>query len=116
MSKRTMNNISTDIITQQMNMELSEDPQEFNIQINELFKELYVKEDGIYWFYRNNEKKMEMVNEHIAKCNYIKKTLHKANERLKELVIETHSELETMPKHSVFNPIKIRKSAGAVDG
>ena len=55
-------------MTQQMNMEMAMDPEQFNLQIKELFTELYQKEDGIYWFYRDNEKKLEMVNDHIAKC------------------------------------------------
>ena len=110
-----MNDITTDIMTQQMNMEMSMDPEQFNLQIKELFTELYQKEDGIYWFYRDNEKKMEMVNDHIAKCKNIKKMLHNTNERVKQLVIESHGELNTMPKNSVFNPLKIRKSAGAVE-
>ena len=113
--KRTMNEITTDIMTQQMNMEMSMDPEQFEVQAQELFTELYQKEDGIYWFYRDNEKKMEMVDEHIAKCKNIKKLLNNTNERMKQLVIESHQELQSMPKHSVFNPLKIRKSAGAVE-
>ena len=113
--KRTMNEITTDIMTQQMNMEMALEPEQFNLQIKELFTELYQKEDGIYWFYRDNESKMQMVDEHIAKCKKIKKMLHNSNERIKQLVIESHRELKTMPKNSVFNPLKIRKSAGAVE-
>ncbi len=113
--KRTMNEITTDIMTQQMNMEMALNPEEFNVQIQELFVELYDKEDGIYWFYRNNEKRMEMVDEHINKCKSIKKMLHNSNERVKQLVIQTHRELKTMPKNSEFNPLKIRKSSGAVE-
>ena len=113
--KRTMNEITTDIMTQQMNMEMALEPEQFNLQIKELFTELYQKEDGIYWFYRDNESKMQMVDEHMAKCKKIKKMLHNSNERIKQLVIESHRELKTMPKNSVFNPLKIRKSAGAVE-
>ena len=113
--RRTMNEITTDIMTQQMNMDMAMDPEQFNVQIQELFTELYQKEDGIYWFYRDNESKMQMVDEHIAKCKKMKKMLHNANERVKQLVIESHTELKTMPKNSVFNPLKIRKSAGAVE-
>lgn len=113
--RRTMNEITTDIMTQQMNMDMALDPKQFNLQIKELFIELYEKEDGIYWFYRDNESKMEMVDEHIAKCKKIKKMLHTTNERVKQLVIESHEEMKTLPKNSVFNPLKIRKSAGAVE-
>ena len=102
-------------MTQQMNMEMAMDPEQFELQVHELFNELYQKEDGIYWFYRDNEKKMEMVDEHIAKCKNIKKILNNTNERMKQLVIESHQDLQSMPKHSVFNPLKIRKSSGAVE-
>ena len=113
--RRTMNEITTDIMTQQMNMDMALDPEQFNVQIQELFTELYQKEDGIYWFYRDNESKMQMIDEHLDKCKKIKKMLHNTNERVKQLVIESHEELKTMPKNSVFNPLKIRKSAGAVE-
>ena len=113
--KRTMNDITTDIMTQQMNMEMALNPEEFDVQIKELFTELYKKEDGIYWLYQNNEKKIEMVDEHITKCKKIKKMLHNGNERVKQLVIQTHRELKTMPKNSEFNPLKIRKSNGSVE-
>ena len=110
-----MNDITTDIMTQQMNMEMALEPEQFNIQIQELFTELYSKEDGIYWFYRDNEKKMEMIDEHMAKCKKIKKMLNNSNERMKQLVINAHEQTESMPKHSVFNPLKIRKSSGSVE-
>ena len=48
-------------------------------RVDELYVELHKKEDGIYWFYKNNEKKIEMIDEHIAKCNKIKKTLQILN-------------------------------------
>jgi len=41
--------------------------------------------------------------------------MKRAQERIKMLVIGTYAEVERLPKHSVFNPIKISKSAGAVD-
>ena len=110
-----MNEITTDIMTQQMNMDMAMDPEQLNVQKQELFTELYQKEVCIYWFYRDNESKMQMVDEHIAICKKMKKMLHNANERVKQLVIESHTELKTMPKNSVFNPLKIRKSAGAVE-
>ena len=112
---RTMNDITTDIMTSQMNIEMASDPQEFELQIQELFNELYIKEDGIYWFYKNNEKRIEMIEEHIAKCSKIKKTLKNGAERMKQLVISSHEDAGTTPNHSDFNPLKIRNSSGAVD-
>ena len=41
--------------------------------------------------------------------------MKRAQERLKELIRGTFVELKQLPKHSVFNPIKVAQSAGAVD-
>lgn len=113
--KRTMNEITTDIMVHQMQADFALDPEDLNLQIKELFDELYKKEDGIYWFYQDNEKKIEMINEHIDKCKIIKDSIKNGNERMKYLIIDSHAQTNTLPKHSIFNPIKIRKSAGAVE-
>ena len=55
---RSMADITTDIMTSQMNLEMAANPEEFELQIKELFEELYIKEDCIYWFYKDNEKKL----------------------------------------------------------
>ena len=41
--------------------------------------------------------------------------MKRAQERIKMLVVGTYAEVEQLPKHSVFNPIKISTSSGAVD-
>ena len=41
--------------------------------------------------------------------------MKKAQERIKSLVMGTFSEVKQLPKYSVFNPIKVSQSAGAVD-
>ncbi|MBC8294593.1 MAG: siphovirus Gp157 family protein [Pelagibacterales bacterium] len=112
---RSLIEISNDISTEQINLEMATNPEDFEIQLQELFNELYAKEDGIYWFYKSNEKRIEMLDEHIAKCTHIKKTLKYGSERMKQLVIGCHEDAGTMPKNSEFNLIKIRESAGAVD-
>ena len=112
---RSMADITTDIMTSQMNLDMAANPEEFELQVKELFEELYIKEDGIYWFYKDNEKKLELIDEHIAKCNKIKKYLKNGSERMKQLVISCHDSAGTLPKNSAFNPLKVRESSGAVD-
>ena len=112
---RTMMDITTDILTSQLNLQMAEDQDVFELEIQGFFKELFDKEDGIYWFYNNNEKNVQLINEHIDKCNKIKKQLKNGNERMKQLVISCHQETGTMPKNSIFNPLKVRESGGSVD-
>jgi hypothetical protein len=111
--KRKMHEISTDIMKIQMGLDLH-DPGERRLQVEELFNELYEKEDGIYWLYTDNERKVEMVKEHIAKCRKVLKSIERDNEQIKGLVLHNHEAVGSLPKHSVFNPVSIRKSSGAV--
>ena len=112
-NKRKMHEISTDIMEIQMGLDLH-DPEERRLQVEDLFNELYEKEDGIYWLYTDNERKVEMVKEHIAKCKNVLKAITRDNEQIKGLVIQNHKAVGSLPKHSVFNPVSIRKSNGAV--
>ena len=108
-----MHEISTDIMTLQMGLDMKS-PEERTIQLQDLFLELFDKEDGIYWLYVDNEKKVDMVKDHINKCKIVLNVIQRDNEQIKDLVINTHESLDSLPKHSIFNPIKIRNSSGAV--
>jgi hypothetical protein len=111
--KRKMHEISTDIMTLQMGLDMKS-PEERTIQLQDLFLELFDKEDVIYWLYVDNEKKVDMVKDHINKCKIVLNVIQRDNEQIKDLVINTHESLDSLPKHSIFNPIKIRNSSGAV--
>jgi len=111
--KRKMYEISTDIMTLQMGLDMKS-PEDRAIQVEELFTELFDKEDGIYWLYTDNEKKIGMVKDHIDKCKAILKVITNDNEQIKSLVVNTHESVGSLPKHSVFNPVKVRNSSGAV--
>ena len=113
MKKRKMNEISTDIMKLQMGLDML-DPEERKIQIVRLFAELFDKEDGIYWLYTDNDRKISMIKEHIDKCRTVMASIRKDNEYVKQLVINNHEQVGSLPKHSVFNPVKIRNSSGAV--
>ena len=111
--KRKMHEISTDIMTLQMGLDMKS-PEDRAIQVKELFTELFDKEDGIYWLYTDNEKKIGMVKDHIDKCKAILNIIRNDNEHIKSLVVDTHKSVGSLPKHSVFNPVKVRNSSGAV--
>ena len=111
--KRKMSEITTDIMSMQMGLTFSED--EFEIQLNELFEELYDKEDGIYWLFKDNDKKIELVKEHMDKCKRIMNMIKNGQESIKGMVIARHESVGSLPKHSVFNPVAIRNSNGACD-
>ena len=114
MKKRKMIEISTDIMTLQIGLDMK-DPKEREVQIKDLFAELYDKEDGIYWLYNDNDRKIDMVKEHIDKCRTVLNSIKRDNEQIKSLVVDNHKVVGSLPKHSVFNPVKVRNSSGAVD-
>ena len=101
MKKRKMNEISTDIMTLQMGLDL-QDPREREIQIENLFAELYDKEDGIYWLYTDNDRKVDMIKEHMEKCKTVLNSIKRDNEQIKRLVVDNHKAVGSLPKHSVF--------------
>jgi len=111
--KRKMSEITTDIMSMQMGLTFNED--EFDLQLEELFAELYDKEDGIYWLYKDNDKKIELVKEHMDKCKRIMNMIKNGQESIKGMVMSRHESVGSLPKHSVFNPVSIRNSNGAVD-
>ena len=84
-------------------------------RVDELFTEMHQKEDGIFWMYKEAEKEIEMFEEQIKKLKSHTAVMKRAQERIKMLVIGTYSEVERLPRHSAFNPIKVSQSAGAVD-
>ena len=84
-------------------------------RVDELFTEMHQKEDGIYWLYKESEKEITLFEEQIKKLKNHTNVMKRAQERIKSLVMGTYAEVETLPKHSVFNPIKVSTSSGAVD-
>jgi len=84
-------------------------------RIDQLRSEQYKKEDGIYFFYKDFDKEIEIFDEQIKKAQHYVKFLKNEQERMKAYVVSSHQLTGSLPKHSALNPIKIRKSAGAVD-
>ena len=84
-------------------------------RVDELFTELHQKEDGIFWLYKESEKEISLFEEQIKKLKNHTAIMKRAQERIKTLVRSTYVEVDQLPKHSVFNPIKVSQSSGAVD-
>ena len=105
MSKRTLNEISNDIMLVQNSFELSE--QEIDEQMDALHTELHDKENGVYWFYKNIDSKIALAKEYKDKADLVIKKLKYTQEKLKGLVIEAYKASKQLPAHDEFNPIKI---------
>ena len=111
---RSLVDITRDLVLAKNDYEIFNE-EELMERVDELFTEMHQKEDGIFWMYKESEKEIEMFEAQIKKLKFHTAVMKRAQERIKMLVIGTYAEVERLPKHSVFNPIKISKSAGAVD-
>ena len=103
--KRSLNEISSDIMLVQNSFELTE--QEIDEQLDLLHTELHEKENGVYWFYKNIDSKINLAKEYKDKANLVIKKLKYTQERLKGLVVEAYAASGQLPAHDDFNPIKI---------
>tara|TARA_R100000808_G_scaffold3831_1_gene13134 strand:- start:153 stop:647 length:495 start_codon:yes stop_codon:yes gene_type:complete len=114
MSKRTFADITRDLVLARTDYELFNED-DLLARIDELYNELRDKEDGVYWMYQQSEKEIELWEQQGKKILETAKLMKKAQERIKGLVISSYEEVQQLPSHSEFNPIKISKSAGKVD-
>ena len=105
MGKRTLGEISSDIMLVQNSFELTE--QEIDEQLDTLHTELHSKENGVYWFYKNIDSKITLAKEYKERADMVIKKLHYTQERLKGLVIEAYAASGQLPAYDEFNPIKI---------
>jgi hypothetical protein len=51
----------------------------------------------------------------MDKCKKIMNMIKNGQESIKGMVMARHESVGTLPKNSVFNPVSIRNSSGAVD-
>ena len=105
MAKRSLNQISSDIMLVQNSFELTE--QEIDEQLDTLHTELHSKENGVYWFYKNIDSKITLAKEYKERADMVIKKLHYTQERLKGLVVEAYAASGQLPAYDEFNPIKI---------
>ena len=104
-NKRSLNQISSDIMLVQNSFELTE--QEIDEQLDLLHDELHDKENGVYWFYKNLDSKVALAKEYKEKADAVIKKLKYTQEKLKGLVVEAYAASKQLPAHDEFNPIKI---------
>ena len=104
-NKRSLNQISSDIMLVQNSFELTE--QEIDEQLDLLHTELHDKENGVYWFYKNIDSKISLAKEYKDKADMVIKKLKYTQERLKGLVVEAYAASGQLPAYDEFNPIKI---------
>ena len=109
MAKRSLVEISSDIMLTQNSFELTE--QEIDDKLDLLYWEMAKKEDGVHFFYQSLEKKIDMAKEFRDKIDDAMKRMKYTRRRIKQLVIDANESVETMPSYSVFNPIKIVERA-----
>jgi len=111
---RTLSTITRDLLIAKNEYEIFESD-DLKERIDQLRDEQYKKEDGIYFFYKDFDKEIDIFDEQIKKAQRYVKFLKNEQERMKMHVLSSHQLTGSLPKHSALNPIKIRKSAGAVD-
>ena len=111
---RSLIDITRDLVLAKNEYEIFNE-EDLMARVDELYTELHQKEDGIYWLYKESEKEITLFEEQIKKLKAHTSVMKKAQERIKGLIRGTFSEVNQLPKHSVFNPIKVSQSAGAVD-
>ena len=111
---RSLVEITRDLVLAKNDYEIFNE-EDLMARVDELFTELHQKEDGIYWLYKESEKEITIFEEQVKKLKNHTSVMKRAQERLKSLIMGTYAEVQQLPKHSVFNPIKVSQSAGAVD-
>jgi len=106
--KRSLAQISSDIMLVQNSWELTEE--EIDEQLDILHTELHEKENGVYWFYQNVDSKIEMAKKYKDKADLVIKRLKYTQEKLKGLVVEAYKVSGQLPAHDEFSPIKIMET------
>ena len=111
---RSLVEITRDLVLAKNDYEIFNE-EDLMARVDKLYTELHQKEDGIYWLYKESEKEITLFEEQIKKLKTHTTVMKKAQERLKSLIRGTYAEVNQLPRHSAFNPIKVSQSAGAVD-
>tara|TARA_Y100000310_G_C20679581_1_gene815127 strand:+ start:1965 stop:2456 length:492 start_codon:yes stop_codon:yes gene_type:complete len=111
---RALIEITRDLITAKEDYNIFDNEHAIE-QIDDLIKERAQKENGIQYLYGEMDGEVTMFSKQIDRMKAYVKFLKNSQERIKSYVIESYESTGELPKHDIFNPIKIAKSAGAVD-
>ena len=111
---RALTEITRDLISKKESIDIFDDESVLN-QVDDLIIERTQKENGIQYLYGEIQGEIEMFNNQANKMKAYVKFLKNSQERIKAYVVDNYKETGELPKHDIFNPIKISESAGAVD-
>tara|TARA_R100000808_G_scaffold25034_1_gene60686 strand:+ start:12772 stop:13263 length:492 start_codon:yes stop_codon:yes gene_type:complete len=112
--QRSLADISRDLLIAKTEYEIFKE-EDLQKRIDELRDEQAKKEDGIYFFYQDFDKEIEIFDHQIKKAQRYVKFLKNEQERIKGYVVSQFQLTNKLPKHSALNPLKVRESQGAVD-
>ena len=107
--KRSFLDISNDIAETKADFWLSEE--EIDEKLSVLYYELANKENGVYWYYKNLDKTIELAMDYKKQMDDKIKKLKYTQKKLKDIVIDAYTDTDELPKYDDFNPLKILKSA-----
>jgi hypothetical protein len=114
MKNRSLIDITKDLVLAQNDYEIFQE-EDLMKKVDEHITELYTKEDGTYFFYKQIESQISLGAQQLDKIKRYVKVLKNMQERIKQSVIGAFITANQLPAHSDFNPINISQSAGAVD-
>ena len=80
-------------------------------EINKDYIELANKENGVYWYYKNLDKTIELAMDYKKQMDDKIKKLKYTQKKLKDIVIDAYTDTDELPKYDDFNPLKILNSA-----
>jgi len=107
--KRSFLDISSDIAETKADFWLSEE--EIDSKLKDLYIELANKENGVYWYYKNLDKTIELAMDYKKQMDDKIKKLKYTQKKLKDIVIDAYTDTDELPKYDDFNPLKILNSA-----
>lgn len=114
MANRSLIDITKDLVLARNDYEVFQE-EDLMKKVDEHLTELYQKEDGTYFFYKQIGSQIEIGMSQLDKIKKYVNVMKNMQERIKQNIIGAFSAANQLPAHSEFNPIKISRSAGAVD-
>ena len=96
--------LTTEIAT--ANTDLFATEEEIEQKLEVLFYELGKKEDGLWTWFKATQADIDLADEYISKIQKLKKV----RQNSQKCMIEVSEKTGKLPKHSIFNPLKIMES------
>ena len=100
--------LTTEIAT--ANTDLFATEEEIEQKLEVLFYELGKREDGLWTWFKATQADINLADEYISKIQRLKKIRQNSQKWMKNTMIEVSEKTGKLPKHSVFNPLKVMES------